>query len=321
MKKVPASAEATGFLLAADLNGDGRLDLAYPVAQQQRPLCFRLQDETGEVGPERFAEVPPFRAADSVHWAEGRRDYLAFILAASGRLEVRRLQAAETSGSAAEGPTLRLYPLEKDKVSRRFVLCDLNRDGRLDVVTTYPSTAQVGVFFQREAGGLAQPVLYPSFSAVSAMTAGDLDGDGKPEVVFAAGDGSLQCVGADGSRRWMVFLGDRADFLGFADVDADGKEELLAASANCLAYCIEAGGKVRWARSLPQPLIAGCLVGRLLSVAQPDGEVIFLAPGDGRPVAARRLQGEETALRCSAGTVYAATRLGQIAALAPPAAK
>lgn len=245
VKKVPASAEATGFLLAADLNGDGRLDLAYPVAQQQRPLCFRLQDETGEVGPERFAEVPPFRAADSVHWAEGRRDYLAFILAASGRLEVRRLQAAETSGSAAEGPTLWLYPLEKDKVSRRFVLCDLNRDGRLDVVTTYPSTAQVGVFFQREAGGLAQPVLYPSFSAVSAMTAGDLDGDGHPELLVLSKEED-----AVGYSRWEETSGGKGR-LGFpqpvpvegrplalaaGDVNGDGRDEVLYVSKEEKTY-------------------------------------------------------------------------------------
>ena len=242
VKKVPASAEGSGFLLVADLDGDGRQDLAYPVGQQETPLSFRLQSESGEVGPERFAEVPAFRAAAPVRLAAEGGDAVAFVLAASGRLELRQLEVGEASGSAAGGPGLRLYPLEKDKAERQFVVCDLDGDGRLDVVVTDPSTAQVSVLFQREPGGgtrvsgFGQPVSYPSLSAISAVAVGDLDGDGSPELLVLSKEEE-----AIGYSRWQrgsagrgrlgfpqpVPLAGRPLAVAAGDVDGDGRDEII----------------------------------------------------------------------------------------------
>jgi len=182
-KKVPASAEGSGFVLVGDFDGNGRLDLAYPVAQQETPLCFRLQDVDGTLGPEQFASVPRFRAIATVRRRDDARAALGLILAASGRLELRRLAAREEKGAPAEQAGLLVCPLEEDKSERQLLVCDLDGDGRLDVVATYPSTAQVGVLFQREGGRMSQPALYPSLSGISEATTGDLDGDGHPELV------------------------------------------------------------------------------------------------------------------------------------------
>jgi len=235
-KKIPASAEGSGFLLAADFDGDGRLDLAYPVSQQETPLCFRLQDAQGNLGPEQFAEMPRFRAAAALRRADEANATLGIILATSGRLELRRLALQEKTGAAEDQASPLLYPLEEDKSDRRFAVCDVDGDGRLDVVATYPSTAQVGVLFQREAGGLRQPVLYPCLSGVSELTTGDLDGDGRPELVVLSKEEetigfSRWRAAKEGSGRLdfprSVPLAGRPQAVAVGDVNGDGRDEVF----------------------------------------------------------------------------------------------
>lgn len=249
-KKVPASAEGSGFLLVGDFDGNGRQDLAYPVAQQETPLCFRLQDDDGNLGPEQFAEVPRFRAVATVRRADDARAALGFILAASGRLELRRLAVREEKGAPARAGELLVYPLEEDKSERRLLVCDLDGDDRLDVVATYPSTAQVGVLFQREGGRLRQPSLYPSLSGISEATTGDLDGDGRPELVVLSKEeetiGYSRWRGSTGSARPEPVEGrtseagtGRLDFpravplvgrpqaVATGDVNGDGRDEIV----------------------------------------------------------------------------------------------
>jgi len=238
LAKFPASAEGSSFILPGDFDGDGRLDLAYSTGQPETPLCFRLQQSGGGLGPEQFAEVPRFRAGAPVHRQDEKRTALAFILAASGRVELRRL----TSPAEGEVPLERVgplvYPLEEEKAERRFAVCDLDGDGRLEVVLTYPATAQVGVMFQSEGTGFREPLLSPSFAGISDLAPGDVDGDGRADVVvLSKQEESL------GYSRWLsepVGAG-RLDFprpiplvgrplaVAVADVDGDGRQEALYA--------------------------------------------------------------------------------------------
>jgi hypothetical protein len=248
VKKLPASAEGSSFILAGDFDGDGRLDLAYSTTQADAPLCFRLQVEGGGLGPEQFAEVPRFRAAAPVGRKEDRRAALAFILATSGRLELRGLTSQAEAQVSLERVGPLSYPLEEDKAERRFAVCDLDGDGRLEVVATYPSTAQVGVMFQAARGiGFRDPLLSPSFTGVSDLAAGDLDGDGRAEVVvLSKGEDSL------GYSRWLSEEAGpgRLDFprpisvtghplaVALADLNGDGRQEVLYARKEEKTYSV-----------------------------------------------------------------------------------
>jgi hypothetical protein len=68
------------------------------------------------------------------------------------------------------------------------VIGDFNNDGRQDVVLGFDSYGQstnnnsLLVFLQDATGGLAEPVHYPAGGAVSALAAGDFNGDGRTDV-------------------------------------------------------------------------------------------------------------------------------------------
>jgi hypothetical protein len=69
------------------------------------------------------------------------------------------------------------------------VLVDLNRDGKLDVVTANTLNS-VSVFLGNGNGTLRSPVNYPvgvDQNSVQGIAAGDINTDGRPDVVTANG--------------------------------------------------------------------------------------------------------------------------------------
>ncbi|GMU38666.1 MAG: hypothetical protein AMXMBFR22_28570 [Phycisphaerae bacterium] len=89
----------------------------------------------------------------------------------------------------------------------------------------------------------------PSFGSAAA---GDLNGDGKPEIVFGTyfNDGHVYALnGADGRVLWK-HRSDGGPFdasILILDVDRDGKPEVLCAdSAYGTLYCLNAKGEVVW---------------------------------------------------------------------------
>jgi outer membrane protein assembly factor BamB len=84
--------------------------------------------------------------------------------------------------------------------------------------------------------------------------AGDLDGDGIPELVLTAYDGIVRCLRArDGHELWRVQPGDKY-FMGppaIGDVDGDGQPEVIAASQRVTV--IDRDGTVRYSVPIAPP--------------------------------------------------------------------
>ena len=90
-----------------------------------------------------------------------------------------------------------------------------------------------------------EPGVLPDITAVAA---GDLDGNGKREFVAASGAGDIVAVGADGTRLWVFETGDgvRINALACADVNGDGKDEVIyGANAERLGL-VSAEGQELW---------------------------------------------------------------------------
>lgn len=65
--------------------------------------------------------------------------------------------------------------------------------------------------------------------AIRALTVGDADRDGRPEVYAGAGVyPEIVALGPDGARRWTVEAADQVSRLELADLDGDGADELVA---------------------------------------------------------------------------------------------
>jgi hypothetical protein len=127
-----------------------------------------------------------------------------------------------------------------------IVLADLNGDGRLDVVTVLRSSNSIAAFLNTSIPGTV------SFGPRSDFTvgtmpqeaaAGDLDGDGKPDIVVAnsaAGWGTTisvlrnKTVGGsiDFEAQFELFSGDAPYSVCLRDIDGDLQPDIVVANKN-----------------------------------------------------------------------------------------
>ncbi len=116
---------------------------------------------------------------------------------------------------------------------------DVDRDGRLDLVVapqSWSATAHNDGTIQvlRNLGGrrFAAPVAYPAGTEVAGVCAGDLDGDGVPDVVAtgAAGFTVLRGLAAGGFAPPSALVADTALYgVAVADLDGDGRDDVISA--------------------------------------------------------------------------------------------
>lgn len=134
------------------------------------------------------------------------------------------------------------------------VVVDLDGDGRPEVIvsataSTAGSTVQSGVLrvLDGSDGSLHFNVADPALrvNAVSGIAAGDVDGDGRPEILAADSTGTgLLCLEHDGAFKWRR-SGLEAIAWGapaLADLDGDGVAEILVGRQVLDA----ADGSLRW---------------------------------------------------------------------------
>ncbi len=191
---VPVGGEPTA-LAVADLNGDGRADLA--VTTLANTVSVLLQTAT----PGTFAaavdypglEPPNALRASGLDWVCRPDLAVANWASTTAGLSVLR-QNPMTPGvflAAANYDTGDWYP-------SALALGDLNGDGRPDLVVTNAGapgfTGSVAVFLQdpSAAGTFQSPTLYLGYSGPTSVAIGDLDGDGKPDLVLADGSPSVR---------------------------------------------------------------------------------------------------------------------------------
>ncbi len=77
---------------------------------------------------------------------------------------------------------------------------------------------------------------------------GDLDGDGRDEIIFSAGDAHVYCLGSDGSFRWAVRCKRSAQYSAPVLADLGRGPCVLAGAADDIVRCISPDGRVLWAQ-------------------------------------------------------------------------
>ena len=86
-------------------------------------------------------------------------------------------------------------------------------------------------------------------SIQSAPAIGDIDGNGRLDVVFGSSDGNIYCVyGDNGTLKWSFSTGNTVTAAPvIADVNNDGKQEVVVGSQNGYLYCLYGcNGSVMW---------------------------------------------------------------------------
>ena len=169
-----------------DINGDKRSDLLLVNWDNPNPFRFRLQDETGQLGPEIHFSMPPIRS----YWSDdldgdGRAEVIT-IAQQSGRAQISMFtqRAPEPLLGALKQGQFQVLPLKRnpDKSRRGMVWADVNRDQLSDLLVAEPNSGQLSVYLQQAKGGLAAAKSFPTLTGVSEISVADWNGDGTAEI-------------------------------------------------------------------------------------------------------------------------------------------
>ena len=189
-QKIPYSGTPKAVQIV-DVNGDGKNDLLLVDFDSPTPFRFRLQNSSGQLGPEIYFKVPPLRSFDADNLGGDAKNYVVTIAQSSGRAEVSQFtrKPSEVLSGAFHRGQFQILPLNKTDVAQRGLLwADVNGDGRPDLLVAEPASGQLSVYLQQADGSLAPPKTFPTLAGVSQIAAADMNGDGKPGIFLLSQD-------------------------------------------------------------------------------------------------------------------------------------
>lgn len=129
------------------------------------------------------------------------------------------------------------------------VICDLDGDGSFEVIQT-DETGTVWAF----AALNGKPIWHVTVKGIPVSPAvGDLDGDGKPEIVVATGEGIVTALNGGGQIRWERKIGGNSQSWATSAAvifgGSDGRGRVAAASSDGQFYCLDSKGEILWRRT------------------------------------------------------------------------
>lgn len=218
-------------LAVGDLTGDGRQDLAAVIWFSDQAIWFPSNPD-GSLGPSSALPVGdrPTRAA--IHDLNG--DGLQDLVVANGSSSTLTVYLRTVSGWAA--PSM----LVVADSPTHILVADLDSDGKPDLVVTNGAGAVVGQTVQilkgNGNGTFASPVAYFTGYAPASVATGDLNGDGKADLVVAnASESSLAILLGNGNGTfqpavlWPTLSQPSA--VSIADLNGDGNADLVVGYA------------------------------------------------------------------------------------------
>jgi hypothetical protein len=217
-----AIGKGSGRIVLADLNGDGKLDIASPHTDAST-VSVLINRGDGRFAARRSygAGAQPWESKVADLNGDGKLD----LITANGTTVSALLNHGDgTFGPRNDYPTGRL---------RSLAIHDLNDDDKPDLVTT-SGTSTVSVLLNRGDGTFQPRSDYATPRDPLPVSIADLNGDGYPDVVTASGQDNGVSVflnRGDGSyeARRDLAIAAAASSLDVADLNGDNRPDITTA--------------------------------------------------------------------------------------------
>lgn len=174
-------------LEVVDITGDGLAEICYITTEGKQSLVMREQLSAGSFGAERrFAFERPVRMYAPLTPKKRKPVSLVSVDSRSGALEFFEISPVTEAdgGLPLSGVQPQIYPVfKKVQEGARYAFGDLNGDGEPDLQVANPAGSELMVFL-KENGHFLASKRFPTFSAISSLTAGRFF-DSKREAVVA----------------------------------------------------------------------------------------------------------------------------------------
>ncbi len=240
-------------VVIGDLDGDGKPDLAVANQSSNTVSVFRNTATSGSINSGSFAAKQDFATGSSPQSlsigdldGDGKPD-LAVANRVSNNVSILRNTAM--SGSIGSGSFAAKQDFATGSEPYSVAIGDLDGDGKPDLVVSNLNSQNVSIFRNTStsgsigSGSFAAKQDFATGSEPSTLSIGDLDGDGKPDLVVANQTSDnvsiLRNTATSGSINSGSFAakqdfatGSRPISLSIGDLDGDGKPDLAVANYN-----------------------------------------------------------------------------------------
>jgi hypothetical protein len=269
-------------MAAGDLDGDGNPDLATVSGETQRLSLINNNGSGRGLEPMEDLTLEFTLWTAAVTDLDG--DGVPEILSTSrfGRLLVARrgpngkLQASFTSG--------------EDHLTLGLSLLDFDGDGFLDVAMVDASGGEIVIVPSQGDGTFGPRLRFPGVANPSSLASGDLDGDGRPDLVLGGPGGVFVLRHRKGELEAPQRVAGPARAVILADLEGDEDLDLAALSTGILLVLEnQGGGRFALAATYPAPLYARALLASALEdpkkldlITADEGLFIYQNRGGGK---------------------------------------
>jgi hypothetical protein len=222
-----------------DLDGDGKPDIVITNFNAGNASTISVFKNTSNGGSISFAAKTDYSTGNGsvdVAIADMNDDGRPDLLVSSGNSGFfsffKNISSSAGTISFAEKQdyTLLSHP---DNIT----IADVNKDGKPDLITSNSSGNTISIFRNNSTGGslsFGEKVDYTAGSTPSFITTGDMDGDGKIDIILSNYSSGSISIFRNYSNNALVSFAPKQDLLTgvsnivIADLDGDGKADIFA---------------------------------------------------------------------------------------------
>jgi hypothetical protein len=290
-----ATGTAPNCVTAADVNGDGKIDLVVANSNSNTISVLRNTTAPGAATPS-FAAQQSFATGNapfSVTAADVNGDGNPDLIVANSQSNTVSVLLNTTVPAAATPNFAVQQPFATGARPVSVTAADVNGDGKPDLIVANLNSDTVSVLLNTTAPGAATPTFaaqqtfatgYSPFS----VTTADVNGDGKPDLIVALGnDGTVVLLNTTApgaatptfaAQQDVAARGSGPDSVTTADINGDGKPDLIVTSIQGYSVSVSlnttAPGAATPSFAVQQSFATG---------VSPDSVTVADVNGDGKP--------------------------------------